>query len=323
VVICDVAVGDTLGVPVDRSTLYPAYCATKPLVPLAIAHLIDRTDLDLTRPVREFSARLNWVPRTASIADLLMHHAGMAEPSAGLWRMTPPDRRAGFFASPPETSGPAYSEVSSWLALAAVIEQMTAQRAEEFVESVILQPAGLIDDIIVSPDRATEAAEADRVQVPVAGLPLERVPLLSERLPQQLADVNLSFGGLINASGIGRLYSRVRQAMAGEIVDGMPTSSSLHELFRHRRRSVWDATLQRSCAFAGGFMVDLPEHGFGRTFPNAIGHSSGIVPHFGLCDTEREVAVACCLNGVSPASTDLEVMRSLVLAAALTDVASW
>ena len=263
------------------------------------------------------------MPRTATIADLLMHHAGMAEPSAALWRMTPPDRRAAFFASPPETSGPAYSEVSSWLALAAVIEQITGQRAEDFVESVILKPARLIDDIIIRPDRAISAAQQGRVQVPVAGLPVERVPLLSERLPQQLADVNPAFGGLINASGLGQLYSDIRQAMAGEAVDGMPTSASLHELLRHRRQSVWDATLQRSCAFAGGFMVDLPEHGFGRTFPNAFGHSSGIVPHFGLCDVERELAVACCLNGVSPASADLEVLRSLVLAAVLTDVASW
>ncbi len=315
-VLCDLAVGQTVAL----STLHPGYCVTKPLVPLAIAHLIDQVGLDLTAPLRSSSFDLRWLSPTASVADLLTHDAGMAEPTAALWRMTPIDRRSALFASSPARSGPAYSEVAAWLALAAFIEGSTGQSAERFVETTILKPAGLADDIIIGPERALKALECGRVQVPVAGLPVEQVPLLSEALPQQLADVSVAFGGLVNASGLGRLYTKIRRAVAGQRVEGMPSSCSLQELMRHRRANKWDATLRRACSFAGGFMDGLHEHGITDRLPGAIGHSSGIVPAFGLCDVERRLSIGCYLNGVAPSSADLQSIRTAVVAAVFADV---
>ncbi len=314
--LCDVAIGPT----VAPSTLYPGYCATKPCVPLAIAHLVDEVGLDLTAPLRSFCVDLPRVSATASIAELLAHNAGMGEPSAALWRMTPGTRRADLFVSPPAPSSAAYSEIAAWHGLAAVIQAITGQTAERYVESTILSPAGLADDIVVDPDRAFLALEHRRIQVPVAGLPVEQVPLLSEALPQQLADVSVAFGGFVNASGLGRLYTSVRRALAGECVDGMPSSSSLRVLLQHRRADAWDATLRRPCSFAGGFMIDLRQHGITDRLPDAIGHSSGIVPAFGLCDADRRLAIAAYLNGVSPSSADLQSIRTSIVAGVLAAI---
>ena len=67
-------------------------------------------------------------------------------------------------------------------------------------------------------------------------------------------------------------------------------------------------------------MVDLHDHGITDRLPGAIGHASGIVPAFGLCDVERQLSVACYLNGVSLSSADLEAARRLVVAAALDEI---
>lgn len=303
-VLVDLAVGDTCGAPVEVSTLHSAYCATKPLLPLAVAHLIDQERIEVT----------------AAIADLLTHRAGMGEPTAALWRMTPKERRSPLLATAPPSSAVAYSEIAAWLDLMAVVEATVGEPADHFVEATILEPIGLLDDIIIRPERGLEALESGRIQVPVAGLPVEAVPLLSECLPQQLADISLAFGGLISASGLGRLYTCIRRALAGERVAGMPSQAALEELLSHRRQNVWDATLRKPCAFGGGFMVDLDEHGITRHLPDAIGHASGIVPAFGLCDARRRLTIACYLNGVSLSSADLEAARRMIVAAALDEI---
>jgi CubicO group peptidase (beta-lactamase class C family) len=303
-VLVDVAVGDTCGVPVEVSTLHSAYCATKPLLPLAVAHLIDQERLDVT----------------ASIADLLTHSAGMEQPTAALWRMTPRGRRGQLLPTAAPARTAAYSEIAAWLALMAVVEAAVGEPADRFVEQTILEPIGLLDDIIIRPERGLEAVASGRIHVPVAGLPVEAIPLLSERLPQQLDDISLAFGGLISATGLGRLYTAIRSALAGERVSGMPSQAALTELLSHRRGKEWDATLRKQCAFAGGFMVDLDEHGITSCLPGAIGHASGIVPAFGLCDGRHRLTIACYLNGVSLSSADLEAARRVIVAAALAEI---
>ena len=134
---------------------------------------------------------------------------------------------------------------------------------------------------------------------------MESVPLLSEALPQQLADVNLAFGGLANASGLGRLFMNVRHVLAGGFVEDIRRLAHCASCCDIDESSPRDARLRRECAFAGGFMVDLEEHAFTDLLPSAIGHSSGIVPTFALCDPEHEVTIVCVLNGVSPSPDDL------------------
>ena len=75
-VIYDLALGEVVGgAPVARSTLQPAYCATKPLIPIAIALLMDEGALDLMSPMSSFNADLPWVSPSATVADLLTHNA--------------------------------------------------------------------------------------------------------------------------------------------------------------------------------------------------------------------------------------------------------
>jgi CubicO group peptidase (beta-lactamase class C family) len=313
-VLCDEAFG-----AYQPTSLTSAYCATKPLLPIALAHLVDRGQLDLRVRVRSIAPDVTWVPPDATIADLLTHEAGLHEPTAALWRMTPRDRRDALL-GPPASRGPAYSEVAAWSALAAVVAVACGVPAVRFVEAEVLEPAGLAHDIVVCPDRAAELARCGRFEVPVAGLPREAVPLLSERLPQQLADVDVAFGGLVSAAGLGRLYTALRRSLCGEEVHGMPSGRALTSLLRHRRARVWDATLQRPCSFAGGFMVGLDDHGVTDGLPAAIGHTSGIVTTFGLCDLGLDLAVGCCLNGVAMSSDDLSFVRRMVMREVLTTI---
>lgn len=306
-ILCD----ESFGV-YDARTLSSAFCSTKPLLPVALAHLVDRDGLDLDERVTSVTREAPWIPRHATIGDLLTHRAGLDGPTAALWRMRPRDRRPDLLVAT-EVAEPAYSEVSAWLALAAVVSEVGGASARDFVQAQILDAAGLQRDIVVSPALARAAARDGRVGVPMAGLPDEAVPLLSETLPQQLGEAAPSFGGLVTASGLGRLYAALGRTLRGVPVDGMPSQRALATLLAERRDRAWDRTLRRECAFAGGFMVGLEDHGVVDGLPTAIGHTSGVVTTFGLCDPAKELAVGCCLDGVAMHADDLAYVRRRIM----------
>jgi CubicO group peptidase (beta-lactamase class C family) len=318
-VVVDEAWGRCGPLPMTPDCVHGAYCATKPVLAVAIGLLADRGLLALDAPIVSFGDQLVWVAPEVTVADVLCHRAGLARPAAIEWRMCPPAERAALLPFAPAPA-PAYSEIAGWLALSAVVESATGEDPGEWIQREMLAPLGL-DHVVLRPDAARQALDEGIVRVAVGGLPLEEIPLLSELLPRQLAEASPAFSGLVSARDLGRFYTGVRRVLEGDDVPGLPPPAGMRALLACRRGTTRDPVVRRACDFAGGFMIGLDEHRISAAAsPEAIGHSAGVASTVGLCDPEHAIAIALHLNGSTLTAEDLELQRMIVVDRAMAAV---
>jgi hypothetical protein len=101
----------------------------------------------------------------------------------------------------------------------------------------------------------------------------------------------------------------------GGSVPGFPSPSVLRRAVADRRARVDDPVLDRRCAFGGGFMVDLADHGYGAAVPSsAIGHSGLMGNSCGLVDPRTGTALALFFNGFNGGPSDADFLRSRYVA---------
>lgn len=297
-VLVDVTVRAGVGL-VPEEPVHPTYCLTKPVLVLALGHLLDAGRLELDAEVGPLvGAEL---PRGLTLAHLLSHQAGLGEPRAYLWRMTPPAARAALLAEAPapEAGRAAYSEVRAWYLLGRLVGRLAGRPLPLHLEQAVLGPLG-VAGLAVTPARAERARRAGTIEVPLAGLPGAPVPLLTEALPVTVADADACCVGYSSASAAGRLYGGLRRALGGAAVPGVPSAAALHALLAARRPRVHDEVLGRPCAFAGGFMVGLADHAVTlRASASAFGHAAGLTPSLALADPEADLALALYLDGAT------------------------
>lgn len=304
-VVVDVTVRTGVGVVPD-APVHPTYCLTKPVLVLALGHLLDAGLVELDAEVGPLVGAD--LPGGLTLAHLLAHQAGLGEPRAYLWRMTPPAARAALLAGspPPEVGRPAYSEVRAWQLLGTLVSRLAGRPLADHLEAAVLGPLD-IADLAVTPARAARARRARVLEVPLAGLPGPAVPLLTEALPVTLADADACCVGYSSASAAGRLYGALRRALGGASVPGLPSGAALGALLRARRPREHDEVLGRSCAFAGGFMVDLVDHAVtAKASSDAFGHSAGLTPSLAMADPDADLALALYVDGATldPAAID-------------------
>lgn len=298
----DVAEGETLGgARLSPAHLHNVHCATKPLLPLAIGRLLDagavNLDTDVTAVLPEGHALRP--PAGVQLGDVLRHVAGMTAPSAAFWRMARPAHRRKLLQVEGTTAGVGYSELTGWLVLEAIVEAVTGADAATFLATEIIEPLELGDGLFVALGASPDAVLA-RVRVPFAGLPDEVIPLLSEMIPSQIADIRPAFGGLATMSALGRLYAALGRLVRGVAQPGLPTPESFARLLADRRGPVFDPILGCTMDFAGGFMRSLdgsdgisPHLG-----PEVFGHTAGFVNCMAFHDPAHELSVACFVNGI-------------------------
>lgn len=287
------AMGETLGIPMRTDHLFKVFCATKPLLGLAVGHLIDGG-----RARGGTEVAVDAAGRVASIDDLLAHSAGLAAPTVIAWRITRPEERSQLALSPEGAPRFAYSELAAGLALERWIAHETGMPAARFVQDVVLDPLDLGDDLIVDPERCRTPAVLRRLSVAVAGLPTRRVPMLSERVI--IDDVGPTVGGVANAEAMCRLFAAVERVLSGVTVAGLPTPSTLEAMVGRNRGVQPDTVLGRPCDFGGGFMTRLSTHHFGPTLSSAaVGHVGANGHTIGCCDPATGRAVGVYLNGSS------------------------
>lgn len=297
-VVLDAAWGRTLGGALETDHLHNVYCGTKPLLPLAVGLLIDAGRLALDTPIAAIlgaSHRLS--PRASTtLADLLCHTAGLGDPRAGTWRMHRPDRRAGLLDVVGAAPAPRYSEIVSWLVLEAVVERLTDRDAGTFLRAEVLRPLALETIVVDARDLGTAVGD---LRVPYGGLPDEAIPLLSERMPSQLADLRPAFGALATMSSLARLYAALGDVYAGRPRDGLPTPGTFRAMLDRRRGRVVDEILGHAADFGGGFMRDLGGEGVSaRISPSSFGHTAGLANVMAFHDPASALSVALFCNGV-------------------------
>ena len=310
--VVDTAWGDGAGRTIHRDSVHSAFCATKPLMGLAVGLAADAGLLGLDDRVIDHVPR-SWAAPSVTVREVLSHRAGLRRPSAAGWRMTHPDGRAALLPSPPVPT-PVYSEISGWLLLAEALRAVTGLDPGDFANAALVDPLGLGEDLLITPGRALRALDDGRVRVPIGGLPFEVIPLLSEQLANQVAETSLAFGGLTSMRGLGRLYSAVRRVLRGEPVPGLPTPGTMQALLTCCGDPAEDPVLGRSCGFAGGFMTGLADHRIAtRLSREAIGQSAGLASCVGLCDPVHDLSIGLYLNGSAMTSADIERERMAII----------
>jgi CubicO group peptidase (beta-lactamase class C family) len=310
--VLDGAWGDCAGRVITPDSLHSAFCATKPLMGLAVGLAADAGLLGLDDAVIDHVPH-TWARPSVTVRQVLAHRAGLQKPSAAGWRMTHPDQRASLLPPPPVPT-PVYSEISGWLLLAEALRSATGLDPGEFAATRLIDRLGLGRDVLITPDRALRALEDGRVRVPIGGLPFEVVPLLSEQLANQVAETSLAFGGLTSMRGLGRLYSAVGRVLRGEPVPGLPSPGTMRALLTSCGDPAEDPVLRRRCSFAGGFMTGLADHRVAtRLSPEAVGQSAGLASCVGFCDPVHDLAIALYLNGSAMTAADIEGERMAII----------
>src|SRR4029079_11575731 len=86
---------DGLGVALDGDSLLTVYCATKPIVSIAFAQLVESGDVSFDDRLGDVltDARLHPQLRATTFADLLTHTAGLPAPMAAMASMLPANAR--------------------------------------------------------------------------------------------------------------------------------------------------------------------------------------------------------------------------------------
>jgi CubicO group peptidase (beta-lactamase class C family) len=305
------------GQPVEPGHLHNIYCASKPLLALSVGLLCDRAELSLDAPLERWigPAWAGKIAERTTLVDLLNHRVGLDGPTAADWRMVDPRYRADLLARTGTSPRNAYSEITAGLVIEDVVHRASGRTLVDIITHDILGPLGVRDDFIVDPALAAQDSVLGRVLVPVAGLPSEVIPLLSELLPSECSQVRPAFGALASISALGRLYTSIRICMLGTEVPGLPSESTLKDMLSRTRVGEWDDHLQRRCDFAGGFMTNFDSTRLCLGLSDsAVGHVAGVACSIGFFDASANVAAAMYVNGCLTSADDLDHVRSQVVA---------
>ncbi len=299
-------------VEVSVADLHNLYCASKPFLGVLCGVLADAGALGLDEPVAPLlpAGLAHLASDEATPLAMLNHSVGLSLPTAAAWRMVPIADRRGLLERSRRQYPPGYSEIAAGLLLETAIECATGRPASELMLSEVLEPLGIAQDVVLDPERGQSDEIGRRVRVPVAGLPTESIPMLSELLPSQRSEVGPAFGALASMRGLGRFYSAVGHQLAGGSVPGLPDPNTFQILLGSERFAEPDQFLQRDCAFAGGFMTRLDETDFcpgvsGR----AVGHISGNACCLAFHDPLTTLTAAVFTNGSLTSLEDIDFLR--------------
>ena len=318
----DLVAGETLSGPMEVGHLHNIYCGCKPLLPLAIAHLIEERLIAVDEPIEHLLGAGNPLvpPWPTTLNDILCHTAGLTQPVAIVWRMTPVGERAALIDYSGGTPAAGYSELLGGLLLEAVIERVTGQDAATLITNRILVPLGLEDGIIF--DVATRLSLImPRVRVPFGGLPDEAIPLLSERMPSQVIDLRPAFGGLASMSAMSSLYAVLGALYDGVEHPGLPSASTFRSMIDRRRGVYFDAIMRRDVDFGGGFMRDIGAGGlYDDVSANSFGHTAGFITNVAFHDPVGDVSLAFYVNGIISDARATRGERNAIVSAVYQDL---
>ena len=292
--------------------LHHAYCVLKPLPYLLLAHALESNGFDPDMPLAGAAPLPEWAPKGITYRQLAAHDAALSEPLAIAWKITPPDEREKLLVAVDRTQGPAFSEVSGGLLAECIIEHLTGRTANSYCMEELLEPLGLAEDIIVDPELA--ASSARRIRSPLIGLPLEPLPMLSELLPDHIAEIRLALGAYATMSATARLYAAIGDVAAGHTRPGLPSPALLRNLLDDDRPLRYDPVLERPTKWCAGLMTELGEQGLSHAAgPHSFGHTAGLANSIALHDPSRGASLALYLNGVGVEDDDHIIPRRRII----------
>lgn len=309
----DIGVGEAGGGPgMTPDCLHNVYCIFKPMSYLLLAYVLENNGFGPDEPLDRIVDLPPWVPKDLTYRQLASHDAALAEPTAYTWRSTPPDERQVLLNRISGNLGPAYSDISGGLVIEHIIEYLTKQPPTQFCTEVLLEPLGLSDDIFFGGQSALAARS--RIRVPIIGLPVDPLPMLTELLPTRICEARLALGVFATMRSMTRLYAAVGEVMDGNTQPGLPSPPLLQNLLDDDRPLRHDPILDRPAKWAAGLMTDLNLQGITKNAgPGTVGHTAGLANSVALHDPSRKASIAVYLNGVSVEDDDHIIPRQQLL----------
>ncbi|KAA0236250.1 MAG: hypothetical protein JJLCMIEE_00001 [Acidimicrobiales bacterium] len=299
--------GRDLGV----DALFPLFCATRPVMSVAMAKLVEDYDIDIEAPLRNWLSHPVLEHYEIRLADVLSHTAGLSAPDALTAVLTPPALRSGLVAGLAPSAGwdssklSDYSEWTSGVLCELLIGELTEQRPSEWLHTKLLAPLGT-DEVSFGPAADPQAGEDTKV-----GL-TDRiacywgnegsgpaVPGLWFSTPHFVAELGPALGGLGSMRSLGLFLTCVVEHLGGSCIHAsLPSPKFLARWLSWRRPPRWDRVLERNCAFGLGVMVDLESHGFGtRPSASSFAHTGWCGRCLAFADPRDRLVAAVAVTG--------------------------
>jgi CubicO group peptidase (beta-lactamase class C family) len=318
-VVCDAAVGRThLGAPFTTDTLSALYCTAKPLVTAAVLRLVADGELSLEDRVGDVvdgvDAEAAWIG-DRRVAEVLGHTAGLHALPSIIARVLPERSRWGWICATAPAGwrfgvDRAYSEFGGWYVLGRVIEALTEEPYDHYVDRIVRKGYGIDpDDLVVRFGPEGFAARRDRISVTLDLTDhLQPIPLLAEAGPETAVEWNPAFGSYGTMRGLAALYRGLLEDLAGG--GRVLPADLLAEATRGRLPATYDETLHRDACFGLGVMAPLSTHEFGDApGEDAFGHAGQGGTSFGFADPTHGVVVAALFNAGLDAETGVSFRR--------------
>jgi CubicO group peptidase (beta-lactamase class C family) len=306
--VIDFACGEgRAGVPMRTNSIVQWFSSGKPLTAILIAHLYERSKIDLDAPVSSY------IPDFAAngkaliaIKHLLTHTAGFRGadqiPPEAPWdetiqRICAAPLEPGWV--PGQRAG--YSTTAAWFILAEIIQRLTATPFDQYIKSALLEPLGMHDSWLRLPF-ADYKRYGDR-------LALMHDTAAVKREPAFLQDA----GGMAQCRPGSTARGPVRELAlfyemllnGGNSTGGQLLSPQTIQLFTSPQRvGLFDETFQHKLDFGYGFIVNSNRYG-ANTVPygyglhasdETFGHS-GAQSSCAFADPQHNLAAAWVANG--------------------------
>ncbi len=296
---------DGMGRPVTPATVFRVYCATKPVVALAIANVVEAGDLDLDEPVGPLLPTVVGVQGGVTARQLLDHTAGLHAPSPPQMEALAPQRRRAVLETMPRPDGwrlgidAGFSEYTAWFVLGWLLETLTNEPLREYLRATILDPLGLTDTWIGMTDAEYDAVYSRLGMAHDLRGP-KPMPMLLETTRRWCTEINPAHGGYTTANDLARFYDTIVATLTSRSQHrSLPAAALLTTFCNAARPRLYDCVLDRDCTFGLGFMTDLRDHLFGdNCSPTMFGHSGYLGTTFAVADPQHDLAIAVVQNGI-------------------------
>ncbi|WP_420618881.1 serine hydrolase [Candidatus Poriferisocius sp.] len=300
------------GKPLVPESLHNVFCTLKPVAYLLLAHALERSGCGPDDELDSITVVPRWCPDGLTLRSLGTHQAGLIEPRPMPWKWTPPEKRQKLLEQSQTSRDPGYSDLAGGLVAEHVIEQLSGRTATEYCSEELLQPLELEDEVIFDAEAGWKAHH--RIQAPVSGLPIDKLPMLSELLPSHIGEVRLAMGALATMRGAAEFYAAVGNVMAGKPQPGMPSPRLLQDLLNDDRPITHDPVLGRPAKWSGGLMVELGQQGISQIAgKGSVGHTGAMANSVAIYDPTKSASVAIYLNGVGSSLEDQVLPRQQAL----------
>ncbi|MBV6509905.1 MAG: hypothetical protein JJLCMIEE_03021 [Acidimicrobiales bacterium] len=257
------------GRPVIRTTRWPLFCLTKPVLGLAVGVLAGRNGITPDTLVGDIVPHGPAAEQGWRVADVLSHTAGISEPP--LWQvlLSPPQLRPQLVLGaqphpefrPGKTS--AYSEWAGAAITEGILTALSGQPAGTWVNDELLTPLGVEGLRFAAPGESIDAEGLGCYWLKEAPGEAGK-PLLWFATPEFASQLGPAAGGIGSAESLGTLWLCVLHHLrSGRHSAVLGDPALLRNWLAWRRAELPDVVLGRNCAFGLGMTVDLAGHGFG------------------------------------------------------------